>query len=197
MSTVLLLVVLAGWIGVGFWWFVTHRGAPSDAIGSFARQLGTLERRNPGAVPPANRLASARSNNAFGPQRVGSSAVVRAHMQKRRRDIFIGLALVTGGTLVLGVVPALRLLWIVSLLSGALLAGYCYLLVQLRTLALERDMQARFSSNHNKVAQPAHNPVYAMVPEQQRPSARKPRAQDEGLAYAYQGETPLLRRNAS
>ncbi len=196
MSTVLLLVVLAGWIGVGFWFFVTHRGAPSDAIGRFARQLGTLEPRNPGAVPPANRLASARSAHGLGPRRAGSSAVLRAHMQKRRRDIFIALALTTGGSLALGVLPQFRLLWVVSLVSGALLAGYCYLLVQLRTLAVERDMHARFSSNHNRVPQPAHNPVYALVPEQRRPPARK-RVPNEELAYAYRGETPLLRRNAS
>ena len=192
MSTVLLLVVLAGWIGVGFWWFVTHRGAPSDAIGSFARQLGTLERRNP-AVLPANRLASSRSANAFGAQRAASSAMLRAQMQKRRRDIFVGLALTTGSTLLLGIYPPLRLLWLVSLVSGGLLAGYCYLLVQLRTLAVERDMQVRFSSNHNRV-QPAHQPLYALVPDPRPP---RKRVQEEDLVYAYSGDTALLRRNAS
>lgn len=198
MSTVLLLVVLAGWIGVGFWWFVTHRGAPSDAIGSFARQLGTLERRNPGAVPAANRLASARSVNAFGPQRVGSTAMLRAHMQKRRRDIFVGLALLTGSTLVIGVVPPLRLLWIVTLVSGALLAGYTYLLVQLRTLAVERDMQARFSGNHNRVPRTTtHRPAYALVPESGPAVPLKRRVEAEDLAYAYSGESPLLHRSAS
>ncbi len=191
MSTVLLLVVLAGWIGVGFWWFVTHRGAPSDAIGSFARQLGTLERRNP-AMPPANRLGSSRSVNAFSTQRAASSAMLRAHMQKRRRDIFVGLALATGSTLLLGIVPPLRLLWVASLVSGALLAGYCYLLVQLRTLAVERDMQLRFSSNHNRAPQEAHRPVYALAP-QPRP-ARK-RVQEDDLVYAYSGDSAL--RNAS
>ncbi len=194
LSTVLLLVVLAGWIGVGFWWFVTHRGAPSDAIGSFARQLGTLERRTPGAVPAANRLATSRTANAFGAQRAASTAMLRAHMQKRRRDIFIGLALTTGATLALGVAPALRLLWVVTLASGALLAGYCYLLVQLRTLAVERDMQVRFSSNHNRV--PARRqPVYALVPEAARPVRVRP--QEDELAYAYGGDSPLLHRNAS
>jgi len=120
--------------------------------------------------------------------------MLRAQMQKRRRDIFVGLALTTGSTLVLGIVPQLRLLWIVTLASGALLAGYCYLLVQLRTLAVERDMQLRFSSNHNRVPVTAHRPVYALVPES-RPARRRP-AQQEGLAYAY-GDSPLLRRNAS
>ena len=198
MSTVLLLVVLAGWIGVGFWWFVTHRGAPSDAIGSFARQLGTLERRNPGAVPAANRLGSARSANAFGAQRAGSSAALRAHMQKRRRDIFAGLSLLTASTLIIGVVPPLRLLWVVSLVSGALLAGYCYLLVQLHTLAVERDMQARFAGHHHNRAPHgvAHRPAYALVPEAQ-PMARKRQLDAEELAYAYRGESPLLHRNAS
>ena len=194
MSTVLLLVVLAGWIGVGFWWFVTHRGAPSDAIGSFARQLGTLERRSPGVVPAANRLGSSRTANAFGPARAGSTALLRAQMQKRRRDIFAGLSLTTASTLILGIVPQLRLLWVVSLLSGGLLAAYCYLLVQLRTLAVERDMQLRFSSNHNRVPTPSHRPVYALVPEP-RPARKRP-TQDQSLVYGY-GEPALLRRNAS
>jgi hypothetical protein len=197
LSTVLLLVVLAGWIGVGFWWFVTHRGAPSDAIGSFARQLGTLERRSPGAVPPANRLATSRAANAFAPgPRAASTAMLRAHMQKRRRDIFAALAVTTGSTLVLGIVPQLRLLWIVTLVSGALLAGYCYLLVQLRTLAVERDMHVRFSSNHNRAPVAAHRPVYALVPDQPRPARKRP-AQEEELLYAYGGDSALLRRNAS
>lgn len=194
MSTVLLLVVLAGWIGVGFWWFVTHRGAPSDAIGSFARQLGTLERRSPGVVPAANRLGTSRSVNALGPKRASSTAALRAQMQKRRRDIFIGLALTTASTLILGAVPQLRLLWVVSLLSGGLLAAYCYLLVQLRTLAVERDMQLRFSSNHNRVPAASHRPVYALVPE--AGPARKRPVRDEDLVYAY-GDSALLRRNAS
>ena len=195
MSTVLLLVVLAGWIGVGFWWFVTHRGAPSDAIGSFARQLGTLERRTPGAVLPANRLATSRSANAFGTQRAASTAMLRAHMQKRRRDIFVGLAVTTGATLALGVVPPLRLLWLITLVSGALLAGYCYLLVQLRTLAVERDMQVRFSGNHNRVSPTTHQPAYAMVPGA-RPARKRPVEEDD-LVYAYGGESQLLHRNAS
>ena len=194
MSTLLLLIVLAGWIGVGFWWFVTHRGAPSDAIGSFARQLGTLERRGPGGVSPANRLASSRSANALGAPRGGSTAMVRAQMQKRRRDIFVGLAGTTGATLALGIVPPLRLLWIVTLVSGAMLAGYCYMLVQLRTLAVERDMQVRFSGNHNRVPRTTSGPAYAMGAEARPPRRRM---QEDNLVYAYGGESPLLRRNAS
>jgi len=187
--------VLAGWIGVGFWWFVTHRGAPSDAIGSFARQLGTLERRNTGAVPAANRLSAPRSANAFGPQQIPSGAI-RAHMQKRRRDIFMGLALLTGGTLVVGIVPPLRLLWVVSLISGAMLAGYSYMLVQLRSLAAERDMQARFAGNHNRGPQvAAHQGAFASAAA--RPVSRKRRIEEEELAYAYNVDSPLLRRSAS
>jgi len=193
LSTVLLLVVLAGWIGVGFWWVVTHRGAPSDAIGSFARQLGTLERRSPSGMQPSNRLATNRTTNAFGAQRATSTAALRAQMQKRRRDIFLGLALATGATLVLGMVPSLRLLWVFTLVSGALLAGYCYLLVQLRTLAVERDMHVRFSSNHNRVPPTAHRPAYALVPEQSR-LGRKHAGQEDGRAYA---DSPLLGRRAS
>ncbi len=151
-------------------------------------------------VPAANRLASTRSANAFGPRPASSTAMLRSHMQKRRRDIFVSLALTTGATLALGVVPQLRLLWIASLVSGALLAGYCYLLVQLRTLAVERDMQVRFSSNHNRVPATAHPPAYALAAES-RPVGvgqvpRKRRPPQEQPAYAY-SDSALLHRNAS
>jgi len=135
-------------------------------------------------VPPAHRLSTTRSASAYAAQRAGSAAMVRAQMQKRRRDIFAGLAVTTGSTLALGIVPQLRLLWLVTLVSGALLAGYCYLLVQLRTLAVERDMQLRFSSNHNRVPAATHRPVYALVPEA-RSTRRRPTGsmQQEDLVY--------------
>ena len=57
-------------------------------------------------------------------------------------------------------------------------------------------MQVRFASNHNRVPQTAHRPVYALVPEGRTP--RKRPQTDDGLAYAYgAADSPLLHRNAS
>jgi hypothetical protein len=174
LTTVLLLLVLAGWIGIAFWWFVGQRSAPSDARGSFRRQLVTLERRTPGAG------------------RRAPTALNRAEVQRRRRDILAGLGLTTLASLVLGVVPPLRLLWVVALLSGALLAGYCYLLVQLKAIATERELAVRFRGAQ---ATPVYPPLPQPRPLAQRPVAARSRYAGYGQ-YAGDLEPALLRRTA-
>jgi hypothetical protein len=186
LGTVLLLLVLAGWIGVGFWWFTTHRGSPADATGSFRTQLGTLERRSPGLVSPANRLGAGR---AYAPRPrpvMRSTGQQRAVTARRRRDVLSGLALATGATFVLGMVPALRVLWIASVLFGAMLAAYVYVLVQLR------DMNAGRSYPSQPRRQHARREV-AMA----RTAAERPRRQQPEGYYVYEAEPALVRRIAN
>lgn len=161
MGTILLLLVLAGlWIGVGAWWLSGRQSdRPVDSIGSFRRQLGTLERRTPTLVAPANRMRApgARFN---GPQMMGDrpgmgraiatarstpvSAYRRQAAQKRRRDVFFGLILGAALTLLGGFVPTLRLLWVLCAMDLALLGAYCALLVRMRGIAAEREMKVHY-----------------------------------------------------
>jgi hypothetical protein len=179
MGTVLLLLVLAGWMGVGFWWFTTHRGTPSDATGSFRAQLGTLERRSPGLVSPAHRLSASRPYAATRPSARGS-AQHRAMVARRRRDVLSGLALATSATFVLGVIPALRMLWVATVVLGALLAAYVYVLVQLREM----------SSANRSYSPPARRQVAA------RERVARPRRNDD-YGYVYEAEPALVRRIAN
>jgi hypothetical protein len=187
LGTVLLLLVLAGWIGVGFWWFTTHRGTPADATGSFKAQLGTLERRSPGLVSPAHRLSAGRSAHVPRPRPMPrSTAQQRALVARRRRDVLSGLALATGATFALGVIPTLRVLWIASVVFAAMLAAYVYILVQLR------DMNAGHSSEPRAVRrrEPAMAPVA-------RERAERPRRQNDTYGYVYEAEPALVRRIAN
>ncbi len=161
MGTILLLLVLAGlWIGVGAWWVSGRQSdRPVDSISSFRRQLGTLERRAPSLVAPANRMR-APGPRYNGPQVVADrpgparpvvaarshspSAYRRQATQKRRRDIFFGLILAAVLTLLGGLVPTLRLLWAVCAADLALLGAYCALLVRMRGIAAEREMKVHY-----------------------------------------------------
>ena len=124
-------------------------GRPADSIGTFRHQLSVLQRTAPGMVAPANTLRS-----PMGPYRpiapglairsVSPEAARRARTLKRRRDILFGLLGAMGGSLVLGLVPSLRVLWGLHVVLDALFVGYVVLLVRMRNVAAEREMKLRF-----------------------------------------------------
>lgn len=183
MGSVLLLLVVAGWVVFGVWWFAGHRdGRPVDSIGSFRRQLGTLERRTPGNVVPANRMQHRRpvANASMGrPTAIGRTASPSAQRrqvaEKRRRDILIALIGTAAGSLLLGLIPALHALLVVHLAADGMLAGYIALLVRMRNLAAERDMKVRFLPANRQVGPYAGN----------------------GLGYGVKPEPALLRQSGS
>ncbi|MBW3613881.1 MAG: hypothetical protein KY439_01040 [Actinobacteria bacterium] len=74
------------------------------------------------------------------PPRLGASR----RAVKRRRDVFFGLLVVMAGSLLLGALPPLRVLWAVHLLADLLFAGYVAALIYLRNVAAEREMKVRF-----------------------------------------------------
>jgi hypothetical protein len=78
---------------------------------------------------------------AFGTAR--SLPTHRSTARRRRRDIFMALLVAAGTTLVLGAVPALRMLWIVHGVVDVLLFSYVALLVRQRNLATERALKVR------------------------------------------------------
>ena len=124
---------------------------PADSITAFRHRLSVLERTGPvgarrmpiissrpdvsGFVPSARRAA---------PRTAMASYPARARTQRRRRDIFVGLLAAMVASLVLGFIPALRILWVVHLLVDFLLVAYVALLVQMRNQAAEREMKVRF-----------------------------------------------------
>ncbi len=134
----------------------------TDSIGAFRRQLSVLERTSPAGVAPNPHLratsyrrpttSAARRPPARAGARTSSPVVAasrhphsgRALARKRRRDIFCGLLVAVGASLVLSFVPALRMmLWVHVALDVAFVA-YVAMLVRARNLATERDLKVRF-----------------------------------------------------
>ena len=167
-----LLVLAAVWAAVLIPPALRRRteGRPSDSISHFRRQLAVLRRTGPrssrvGAndhwsrpyAPPPPQLASVshlhtararRSGAVTGPANGHSRASI-AHTRtlRRRRDVFTILLAVAAGTLVLGLLPPLRVLWMVHLIVDVLLIAYVALLIQQRNAAAARDINVRFLPN--------------------------------------------------
>ncbi len=142
----------------------------SDSIGNFRHQLSVLERTTPAAPRSVTQLrpvsgprssvtgnGSARGRHvapeprqvAPAPRRVAprpgpGSASGRALARKRRRDVFCGLLVAMGATLVLGLIPSLRMVLLLHVVVDLLFAGYVALLVRARNVAAERELKVRF-----------------------------------------------------
>lgn len=105
-----------------------------------AQQAQQAHRRqgppSPRQVPPARRPAGSRPQHRH--------ATGRALARKRRRDVLCGLLVAMGATLVLGLLPPLRMMLVLHLLVDALFAGYVALLVRARNVTVERDLKVRF-----------------------------------------------------
>jgi hypothetical protein len=158
LTTVVLLVLAGIWAAVIIAPMVRARveGTPADSIGSFRRQLSVLERTAPSVVHPANRLREpsvAGTSPPYRPQAAhpavpllpsSSAALRRQHLRKRRRDVFFALLAGTGGSLLLGLLPGLRVMLFVFAAFAVLLMAYVGLLIRLRNLAAEREMKLRF-----------------------------------------------------
>ncbi len=116
---------------------------PSGSITDFRRQLRVLARTTPYAassVAPSGQLYAApvAAVRRSAPPRRRTSSV------KRRRDILVGLLVAMAGSLLFGVLPPLRVLWLVHVALDVLFVAYVALLVYMRNLAAEREMKVRF-----------------------------------------------------
>jgi len=133
-------------------------GRPADSIGTFRRQLHVLQRTGPVVMPPAHSMRLARPTG-YGlpavPMRMSPEAARRARTLKRRRDVLYGLLAAMGGTLVLGMLPSMRVLWGLHLVLDLLFAGYVAMLVRMRNMAAERELKLRFIPPAGATPEPA------------------------------------------
>jgi len=119
--------------------------SPADSIGSFRRQLRILQRTAPGPVASVTAIHPPWPvSPAGGKGARGTSRAARVRAQKRRRDIFFALLAGMAGSLVLGFVPALRVMWGLHVALDAAFVAYVGLLMRMRNVAAERDMKVRF-----------------------------------------------------
>ena len=128
-------------------------GRPADSILHFRTQLTTLQKTGPrrghhGALPATSAAATLQARaiaRSSGPSRV----------QKRRRDILVGLMAAMGISLVLGAIPGLHILLLVHLLADGLFVGYVALLVRMRNAVAEREMKLSFLPGSAPQVEPA------------------------------------------
>jgi hypothetical protein len=160
-----LLVVM--WVGAGLYYL---RGRPegrsSDSIGSFHHQLRVLQRTGPTVIDPAHSMRE-EGLGLVSPIRLRSGglgysmfttptrgASRRRQVQKRRRDVFFGLCLGVVGSLILGFIPALKVMWVLSLVLVLVLAAYVFVLLQMRNSTVEHA-KVRYLPDTGRQGDPA------------------------------------------
>ena len=145
-------------------------GRPGDSISNFRRQLSVLHRAGPAAgrgaggdhwyrphavsplTPVHGPVRSARTAPRPGaysavvrPLRPANAAAAsRSRTIRRRRDVLSALVVAVAATLVLGLLPALRVMLLFNVIADVLLVGYVALLIHQRNVAAERDLKVRF-----------------------------------------------------
>jgi len=163
---VIIVVLLLVWGGVGAWWFLSRpENHSTDSIGTFRHQLRVLERTGPTTVSPAYRMETddlgvygaspAQTGLGLGrpPVAVPSPAASRRRrVQKRRREVFYGLVASIVGSVVLGLLPGLSVMWLLAGILTAVLALYVIVLMQLRASAAERAQKVRFLADAQPTA---------------------------------------------
>ncbi|CAN5673525.1 hypothetical protein BH24ACT4_BH24ACT4_03830 [soil metagenome] len=119
--------------------YLRSRGAarPGSSVSSFRQGLDVLGQSAPPAVSTSASFAPVRPAPAAGTPR-GRPAV-----RKRRRDVLFTVAGAAGFTLLLALAFG-GIFVLAHLAVDAALAGYVYLLVQLRKLATEQTQKVRY-----------------------------------------------------
>jgi hypothetical protein len=131
-------------------------GRPSNSIVDFRRQLTTLQRsapmglsKMPGRVGarPAGLYRTPTSTARAVPQvSLSGSYGTRSAMRRRRQNVLFTLGSIVVLSGLLGFGMHYPLMVVVNLVADVLLAGYLYLLVQLRRVEEERAMRYAWSN---------------------------------------------------
>jgi len=129
------------------------RQGRSDSVGDFRHRLAQLGRTNGGQgdryLDHPGSLVRQRASSAPSP-----SPRPMTPVQKRRRDILLGLAGAVGFTFLLAVATRSASLILLHLLADAALVAYVYLLVQIRERAREQSGKVRFLSSAHREPTP-------------------------------------------
>jgi hypothetical protein len=159
-TLVVLFILAAMWAAVLLppWLRNRTENRPADSIVSFRRQLSVLERTTPGTTvaAPVTRIGSLSSLQSAPVVSVAAGAPISLReARKRRRDILFGLLAAMGGSLLIGLLPGLRVMLGLHLLLDLLFAAYVVLLVQARKAAFEREMKVRYLPGSVGTPEPA------------------------------------------
>lgn len=135
----------------------SHRGR---SIGSFTQKLGSLGRTH--GSRPSTPAGIGSSLSAPLSPRGPSSGGAMTPVQRRRRDVLIGLGAAVAATILLAFVVG-GLTWLLPLLCLGLLGAYVVLLLQIKQASAERRAKVRYLSERRQapVASPNVRPQAA------------------------------------
>jgi hypothetical protein len=148
-------------------------GRPGDSITNFRRQQAVLRRTGPrvgratgpdhwyrqhaphsAPLAPVHGPVRSRTATVNGhrgatvtplrPSPSAAASAARSRTLRRRRDVLTALVVAVLATLVLGLLPPFRVLWMAHVVADILLVAYVALLVHQRNVSAERDMKVRF-----------------------------------------------------
>lgn len=111
---------------------------PGASVSSFRNDLAVL-----GRATPSTGLAAGPVATPVHGDRLQGTPAGRSAARKRRRDVFVTLLGAAGFTLLLALAFGGPMI-LLHLLVDAALAGYTYLLVQVRKLSAERSTKVRY-----------------------------------------------------
>ncbi|MCZ7530008.1 MAG: hypothetical protein M5U31_06470 [Acidimicrobiia bacterium] len=138
MGTILIILILVGlWVAVLVPPLLRarheHRGG--NSIGNFSKKLGSLGRTN--GQPSGGPASIGTSLSAPLSQRTRPTGSEMTPVQKRRRDVLIGLGGAVAATVLLAFVVG-GLAWLLPLVALAALGAYVVMLLQIKQASAER-----------------------------------------------------------
>jgi hypothetical protein len=150
-AILVILVLAILWAAVLLPPILRSRSEAGDFPGGVGEFLGKLRsglghgRQSDAGLPPLQPLmgpiGGPMQAPPTGPVPVSGGAMSPA--QRRRRDVLIGLLAAAGLTFLMAFFAGSMLFWVLNLLADALLGGYVYLLLQLKSRQQFRAQAAR------------------------------------------------------
>ncbi|MEZ5171800.1 MAG: hypothetical protein R3A49_13810 [Acidimicrobiia bacterium] len=157
MAILIILVLVGLWVAILVPPLLRarHNHKGHNSIGSFAQKLGSLGRTNGHAPSTPAGIGSSLS----APLSPRGPAGAMTPVQRRRRDVLVGLGAAVAATTLLALVVG-GLAWLLPLVSLALLGAYVVLLLQIKQAAAERRAKVRYLSERRQgpVASPNVRP---------------------------------------
>jgi hypothetical protein len=114
-----------------------------DSVGAFAQQLSILGRTSPAGSPHLMRPLPMVPGHDDHDDDLGPARLTLDEARKRRKDVIRALLIAMAATLVLGLLPPLRKLWMIHLLLDAVFVGYLVLLYRAQSMGADRQARVR------------------------------------------------------
>jgi hypothetical protein len=123
--------------------------SPISSVGEFERSMGILASTRYGRQQVPGRWVMV-------PKGMSNPRSRRARLIEKRRRTFLRLLIAASATLVLGLIPALRVLWLAHLGLDVAIAGYVFQLRRWRAAEIQRARVLRALPKEPSVEPDAH-----------------------------------------